>query len=222
MCIVTATTFAALGTSYAVANAIAIATNTVLALGAVAGVAGSAMGAVSSYNQGKTQKAQYEAEAKVAQKNAKIAQNNADQKRQEGIEAARTQRIKTLQAVGAQQTAIAANGIDISQGSALDLIEDTAAMGELDAITTRYNAESQAQSYEMQRDNFNNQTNLDIIAGQNAYKAGKLKAFGQGLETAGKATDVAISWISPTSVAGNGMKVSGNMQNKKALAGLTA
>ena len=54
--------------------------------------------------QGKAQQAQYNYQAEVARNNAKIAQANADQQRQEGIEESRLQRIKTLQAIGKQQT----------------------------------------------------------------------------------------------------------------------
>ena len=123
MCIITsAVTIGALSISAAAANA-------VLAAGAVATVTSTALGTVSSYTQGKQQQAMYNYQAQVAEENAKIANNNAAIERQTGIEEARMQRIKTLQAVGSQQTAMAANGMDVTQGTSLDIIEDTAAMG---------------------------------------------------------------------------------------------
>ena len=76
---------------------------------------------------------------------------------------------------------MAGNGIDITSGTALDTIEDTAQYGELDALMTQYNAERTALNYEQQASNFNNQANLDKIAAQNAATAGKMNAFASGL-----------------------------------------
>lgn len=168
-------------------------------------IASTTMGVVSSVQSGKAQKAQYDYQAKVAKKNAQIAQANADQKRQEGIEEARQQRMKTLRAVGSQQAAMAANGIDISSGTALDVIEDTAAMGELDALTTRYNYESQAVGLEQQANNFNNQAYLDSFAGQNAYKSGMINAAGTGFKGLADTASVASKWY-----VGNSNKIKSN------------
>lgn len=198
----------------AAASIMAITANVALAAG---GIATGVMGGVSAYQQGKAQQAQMNYQAQVARNNAKIAQANADQKRQEGIEEARTQRMKTLQKVGAQQAALAANGVDISQGTALDMIEDTSAMGELDALTTRYNYETHALGYEQQASNFRNQANLDTFAGQNAYKAGMTNAIASGI---GGLSDlgmtVASNWYSPNSTRTNklgktGTRVSGGI-----------
>jgi len=178
----------ALGIATGVANA-------ALALGAVAGIASGVVGGVSSYQQGQQQQAYYNYQAQVAEENAKIAQSNAALERQQGIEESRLQRIKTAQAVGSQQTAMAANGIDVTQGTAVDVIEDTAAMGELDALQTRYNYERKAIQYEQQANNFTNQSNLDIIAGQNAYSAGKMNALAGGIKTVEKAGSVATKWF---------------------------
>lgn len=169
--------------------------NVALAAGAIAGVAGGVVGGVSSYQQGKQQQAYYNYQAQVAEENAKIAQSNAALERQQGIEEARLQRIKTAQAIGSQQTAMAANGIDVTQGTALDVIEDTAAMGELDALQTRYNYERKAIQYEQQANNFQNQSNLDVIAGQNAYSAGKMNALASGIDGVAKAGSVASKWF---------------------------
>lgn len=181
---------------------------TALVTSIVATAVSTTMGVVSSVQQGKAQQAQYNYQAEVARNNAKIAQANADQQRQEGIEEARLQRIKTLQAIGKQQTAMAANGIDISSGTALDIIEDTSAMGELDALTTRYNAETKAIAYEQQANNYTNQANLDILAGQNAYRSGVTNAISTGVNGLGNAASVAGKWYGANSI-GNSRKTSG-------------
>lgn len=171
-----------------------------LVMGIVGTVVSTTMGVVGSIQQGEAQKAQMDYQAQVARNNAKIAQANADQKRQEGIEEARTQRMKTLQKVGAQQAALAANGVDISQGTALDMVEDTSAMGELDALTTRYNYETNALGYEQQATNFRNQASLDTFAGQNAYKSGLSNAVATGIGGLGNlGMTVASKWYSPNS-----------------------
>lgn len=166
----------------------------------VSAAASTAMGVVSGVQQANAAKAQMNYQADVNKRNAKIAQANADMKRQEGIEESRLQKIRNLQKVGAQQAAMAANGIDVSSGTALDVVEDTAAMGELDALTTRYNAETQAQAYERQANNLTNQANMDIISGQNAYKAGITGAIGSGFKGLGDTASVASRWYSPNSI----------------------
>lgn len=189
MCIITsAVTVGAISISAAVANAM-------LAVGAAAAIASTALGTVSSIQQGKQQQAMYNYQAKVAQENAEIAKKNADTERQTGIEEARLQRMKTLQAVGAQQTAMAANGMDVTQGTSLDIIEDTAAMGELDALQIQTNYERKALAYEQQAGNYTNQANMDAISGRNAYTAGKINAVTTGLNGISKAVGVATKWV---------------------------
>lgn len=190
MCLITsAVTIGALSISAAVAN-------TMLAVGAVATVASTVLGTVSSVQQGKQQQAMYNYQAQVAEENAKIANKNAANERQTGIEEARLQRMKTLQAVGSQQAAMAANGMDVTQGTSLDIIEDTAAMGELDALQIQTNYERKALAYEQQGLNFSNESRMDVIAGKNAYKTGMINAAQTGLNGVSKLTNVASKWVS--------------------------
>ena len=199
MCVVTALSLAGLGLSYGVANALAIGANIAIAASTIGGIAGGVVGGVSSYQQGKAQQAQYNYQAKVNEENAKIAQENANVQRQQGIEEARLQRMKAIQTIGSQQTAMAANGVDVTSGTSVDVIADTAAMGELDALQTQYNYESKARGYEVQAGNFKNQGNLDVIAGKNAYSAGKMNAISAGVkglgETSNSVTQVATKWF---------------------------
>lgn len=177
----------ALGVATGVANA-------ALAIGAVAGIVGGVVSGVSSYQQGKSQQAMYNYQAQIDENNAKIAEQNAAEERQTGIEEARLQRIKTLQAIGEQQTAMAANGMDVTQGTSLDIISDTAAMGELDALQIEHNYEKRALQYERQAGNYINQSNLDRIAGKNAYTAGQYGLVEGGLNSFEKVGSVASKW----------------------------
>jgi hypothetical protein len=200
MCVITASAVGtALGVSAAAAAKIALAANIAIGVSVAAGVTGGVVGGISSVQQGKAQQAQYNYQAKVQEENAKIAQENANVERQQGIEEARLQRLKTASVIGSQKTAMAANGVDITQGTAVDVISDTAAMGELDALQTQYNYETKARAYEVESGNFKNQANLDRISGQNAYSAGKMNALTSTInglgESAGNAGQLALKWF---------------------------
>ncbi len=77
-----------------------------------------------------------------------------DQAAQETINAGDTsadwQRVRTGQAVGTQRSVQAANGIDVNSGSAAQLQDDTAMLGELDALTIQNNAAREAYGYKVQ------------------------------------------------------------------------
>ena len=153
---------------------------------AIAGIVGTAVSVVGGMQQAKAQQQEAEYQAQVAQPNANIANENAAQVRQQGIEDARNQRLKALSTIGTQKAQMAANGMNIGDGSALDTIEDTAMLGEMDALSTMYNAEQHALNYEQQSANFQNQANLSRMAGQNASSASRINAIAGGLNGASK------------------------------------
>jgi hypothetical protein len=126
--------------------------------------------------ESKAQSAAYEYQAQVAQQNAKIAENNAAMERQAGLEEARRTRIKSLQEIGQQKVGMAAGGVDVATGTPLDALEDTATMGELDALMLQYDAEKRAVNYEIEAKNFLNQSSLDLFSARNAKTAGYIKA----------------------------------------------
>ena len=98
---------------------------------------GLVMGAVGQVQQGKQAKA-------TAKYNAAIeSQRAADTEERGRNEEARIRR-EGEGAKGRQIAQLAANGIEISTGSASDLIADTAMMTELDALTVRSNTEREA------------------------------------------------------------------------------
>lgn len=194
-------------------------------IGTVATIASTAISIPTSIQQSKNTQAMYNYQAKVNENNAKIANENAVQERQSGLEEARQQRIKTLQAIGSQQVAMAGNGIDITSGTALDTIEDTAQYGELDALMTQYNAERTALNYEQQASNFNNQANLDKIAAQNAATAGRINsmtAMGNGMSNIaglGNMGKVSNKWTTYSNMD-SGLKI--GQKNNKLYAGLAS
>lgn len=211
MCVISSTVGAAIMTALKV-------------VGTVLAVTSAAVSIPTSIQQGKNAQAMYNYQAKVAKKNADIAQQNADQERQAGIEEARWQRIKTLQSIGSQQVAMAGNGIDITSGTALDTIEDTAQMGELDALMIQYNSERVAQNYEQQANNFNNQANLDVIAGKNAATAGAINGVAYGLngvsQGLGSLGSVADKWKPSGTLTGKTPPISKKQKTSKGYTGM--
>lgn len=99
--------------------------------------------AVNSYQQGRYLD-------KVANVNAGISNQAADDAIARGSQEADQQRIYTDQVIGAQRTGFAGNGIDVNTGTAGQIQNDTAALGELDALTIINNAAREAYGYRVQ------------------------------------------------------------------------
>lgn len=60
------------------------------------------------------------------------------------------QRLQTAAAIGTQRAGFAANGVDVNSGSAANIQDDTAQLGEFDALTIRNNAAREAWGYRTQ------------------------------------------------------------------------
>lgn len=86
----------------------------------------------------------------VLDQNAEYKQKAADETIAAGNTSADWQRVRTKQAIGTQRTALAGNGIDVNSGSAAQLQDDTAMLGELDALTIQNNAAREAFGYKVQ------------------------------------------------------------------------
>src|SRR5699024_11069327 len=82
--------------------------------------------------------------------NARIAELQAEDAQERGRDAEGRVRVQTRQTIGAQRAALAAQGIDIGDGTAAAIQEDTAYFGELDALTVRNNAALEAFGYRVQ------------------------------------------------------------------------
>lgn len=137
-------------------------------------VAGGGMQALGQYESGK-------ANESLMKQNARIADIQADDALERGRKAEGRNRIDVRRTIGAQRAGLAASGVDISaDGSAIDLIADTARLGELDALTIRNNAAREAWGYKVQA--------TDLRArGKIARMEGTYEAVGTLLSTGGKA-----------------------------------
>lgn len=109
-------------------------------------VASMGMQAIGAIQQGNARAAQYEQEKQAQERNAQIAQENANIAARQGTANEEAQRRKAAIMAGEQRAAIAQAGIGTS-GTATDLTEQSASLAELDALNIRYNASLQQASY---------------------------------------------------------------------------
>ena len=127
---------------------------------AVIAVAGIAAASYSTYQQAQTAKGQAKYQEGVANNNKIIADRAADDAIKRGAveEERKRQDIELLK--GKQLAGFAGSGTDLSSGSALDVIGETAALGELDALTIRSNYARESYEKRVQGMNFGAQSLL--------------------------------------------------------------
>ena len=137
---------------------------------AAASIASGVVGAYGSLQQGKFQ--------------SKIAKNNAiieKQKRDDAIERGKTEEQNYRRQIagikGEQRAAMAANNVSLDSDTSMGIIEDTAQVGEMDALTIRANAAREGWGYDVSATN--------ALASSKMHKqAGRLNAAGTVLSTA--------------------------------------
>lgn len=88
----------------------------------------------------------------MLKRNAALKEQAAQETIFAGDTSADWQRVRTGQGIGTQRSVQAANGIDVNSGSAAQLQDDTAMIGELDALTIQNNAAREAYGYRIQAD----------------------------------------------------------------------
>lgn len=116
--------------------------------------AAAAMTAVSTYSQVRTQKGMAEYQAGVARNNATLAEIEARDALDRGNQRAAEMRRKYAAMLGTQRAQFAARGIDIADGSANAVLNDTAYFGQVDENTVRANAAREAWGYQVKAQNF--------------------------------------------------------------------
>ncbi|MGP1257211.1 MAG: virion core protein, T7 gp14 family [Kiloniellales bacterium] len=133
---------------------------------------GSAMMQMQAQNQQATaQRASLDYQRQVAENNARTSEALAEDARQRGRAEERAQRLRTQQALGQQQAALAATGFQADSGSALGILGDTAALGELDALQIRDNAAREAWQFRVQGSNDRAQAGLFGLEARNVQGA---------------------------------------------------
>ena len=128
-------------------------------------------------------------QAQVDRNNATIAGWQAKDAISRGYEEERRRRLMTRQGKGASVASMAARGLDVSEGSALNILTDIDMIGEQDALFIRDNAAKEAWGFNVQKQNYMN--NPDLLKNR-ADAISPWKAAGSTLLTG--AGQVASSW----------------------------
>lgn len=163
------------------------------AIAVAATLASTALGAVGSIQQGKAANAQAAYQAGVARNNQILAERAAKDAEARGRVSALNKRNETKQLIGRQRTQLAANGVLVDRGSALDIVADTAKIGETDALTLENNADREAANFRAQGANFQADSELALLRGKSAVNSSYFQAGGVALDGVGQ---VASKWYS--------------------------
>ena len=145
------------------------------------------LGAAGSIQQGQAAAKAAKYNAQVAEMNATISERRAKDALDRGAFEEQQKRRENAALMGKQKAAMAANGIDLTFGSPLDMIVDSATLGELDALTIRKNAYREEYDYRVQAANQRAQKTMYEGAAKSALTGGYLAAGGTILGGAGNA-----------------------------------
>lgn len=114
--------------------------------------------------QGRYAQAQFNTNADIEREQAQAASDAGFMKETQS-------RIATRRLEGAQRAGAAAGGINTDSGSAEQVRESTAELGELDALTIRYNAAREAWGHDVQAADFVNRGAYAMTAARNQASA---------------------------------------------------
>lgn len=117
-----------------------------LAIGAAMGF----MQIAGSYSKSKAEELQGDWEKSLNEHNARLAEMDSQDALERGERDATELKRQSKRLIGSQRVALAAQGLELDDGTALQLQTDTAEQAELDAITTRNNAWREAWGYRAQ------------------------------------------------------------------------
>lgn len=120
--------------------------------------------------------AQQEGEFKASslRQNAQLARLQAEDAMSRGQSGSIQIASRAKSMIGSQRAALAAQGIDIGSGSALDIQANTAQLAEMDAMTVRVNAAREAWGFDVQAVNYENQARLAETAAENKIRSSLL------------------------------------------------
>lgn len=131
-----------------------------------------ALSAMGTYGQVQSLRAQQQA----ARYNASIARQQAADAFARGAVAEQRHRMSVSQLIAQQRTAAAASGVIADVGSPAGLVEDSAMLGELDALTIRHNTAVEAWGYNARAKSLNYQAKAAGAAATTAVVSGAVNA----------------------------------------------
>ena len=157
--------------------------------GVGASAIGGLMSVIGAFYSASAQKSRLEAEAEIAQINRATAESAARTALMVGQREEQRSRLATAQLKGHQQAALAANGVDLGEGSAQRVIASTDVLGEIDANTIAANAVRNAWGYRTQAGNYRTEA---VMKEASADAVSPWSSAASSLLTS--ATQVAGSW----------------------------
>lgn len=110
-----------------------------IAVVAVAAIAGTAS-AYGAYQETRAANKAADKEADILERNAAVSDIQAEDALNRGDLESKQHRLKVKNLKGTQRVAAGASGVLVDSGSTLDVLKDTAVLGELDSLTIRHNA----------------------------------------------------------------------------------
>lgn len=154
-------------------------------------VVGGAQSAVSSYYGAKAQARQLAFEADMADINARMAESAAERTLAAGRREVQRSKMQTAGLKSRQRVAMAANGVALDEGSAVNVLTTADYIGEVDANTIEANAIAQAWGHKIDAVNTRSQA-------RSARSAAASISPGQAALSSiiGSAGSVAASWYS--------------------------
>lgn len=152
-----------------------------------------ALAATSAYQQSEARKEQGEYNAVIARNNAKMAEYQAEDAVQRGEVDAINARRRAAAIKGDQRATMAARGLDLGEGTALSLLDQTDYFSKVDQGTIRGNAGKEAYAKKAQAANFLTEATMyqnaadsespllsAAAAGASVYAAGSMAGAGAG------------------------------------------
>lgn len=156
---------------------------------AIASIGSTIMSTYGAYQQAKAQKQQAEYQSAVARNNQIIAERNAKEIEKQGKTEANRYRARVEQLSAEQTVGLAGQGVDVTEGTSIDLLSDTAELGEFDAKKIESNAGRQAYNARVQGMNYGAQ------AGLYSAQAGAINPLFEGVSTLlSTGTSAASKW----------------------------
>lgn len=162
-------------------------------------IAGMVVQGVMSAKQQQDAGAQASYQAAINQNNQIIANQKAEDAIERGELEERRHRVQLAQLSGRQRAGAASRGVLVDAGSALDITLDTAAIGELEALTIRDNAEREALGFRQMADQFGSDASFLAATGKSLGSGAALAGFSSMLTSA---APVAAKWQTSASTVG--------------------
>ncbi len=133
--------------------------------------ASAAIAGMQAYNQSDASNKAAKYQAQVAANNAQIsAWQRSDALHRGEVDVQNAMR-RQASVLGEQRASLSANGVDITQGSALDVLSTTRFLGQADVNTIQSNAAREAWGYDVQGANFMAESNLSKWKADNTNPA---------------------------------------------------